>query len=271
MISVSKAAAAVSFDSVTPGGFMFKKYSVALLVLVLGCQPLVFGVMSPTQPSPLNLVPSGLVSHQNNASGVSTEMGVTLTVEKAPPDDSSYFWAQQFFTSKTVDHGGYFGIQTGGIIDGQRVGKMFIFSIWNADLAEAGGGAFAQTFGGEGVGYSVRLPFQWVEGLPYRFVLKKDGGFWWTLSVTPKNSAMKVIGRIRITQDVPLQSVFVGFTEYFRQLGSCNDLPKVIVGFSDLTYGGQRVSVSSVNPYGSCKNFAKGGLRDPMTVVHEIP
>lgn len=49
-------------------------------------------------------------------------------------------------------------MQSGGVIRGEPVGKMFIASFWNADAAEAASGATAQPFDGEGIGYSVRLP-----------------------------------------------------------------------------------------------------------------
>ncbi len=215
------------------------------------------------------LVPGGLVASYQFGSGSASSVEVTMTIESPPPDNSSYFWAQQFFTSTTIDHGGYFGIQTGGVIGGQNVGKMLIFSIWNADQAEAGPGATAQSFGGEGIGYSVRMPMQWLAGAPYRFRLEKDGALWWRLSVSAPHLPSTLIGRIRITQDVPLQSRFVSFTEYFRNLNSCADLPAVRVSVGDMLYGNAPVPVSSAAAYGNCITMARGYLRGNVA-VHDV-
>jgi Domain of unknown function (DUF3472) len=217
----------------------------------------------------LAVVPGGLVSSHNYASGSANSLEVTLTIEVSPPENSSYFWAQQFFTSTTIDHGGYFGIQTGGTIGSQNVGKMFIFSIWNADQAEAGPNATAQTFGGEGIGYSVRLPYQWQQGTPYRFRLEKDGGQWWKLTITPSGSAAIYLGRIHITQNVPLQTGFAAFTEYFRNINSCQSLPEARVSFSNFVYGAQAVPVNDSAPYGTCIGQGRGYIRG-NAAVHEV-
>lgn len=222
------------------------------------------------------VVPGGLVHSHHAASGSATSMEVTITVEVSPPDNSSYFWAQQFFTSTTVDHGGYFGIQTGGNIkDEGIVGKMFIFSIWNAVQAEAGPGATAQKFGGEGVGYSVRMPYQWQANTPYRFRLEQDDEFWWRLTITPPNLPAIYLGRIRITQVVPLQTWFAEFTEYFGTLSACTDLPPTKASFSNFTYGEQSVAVwdaSSIPeqpPNYPCSSHAHGYILGD-SAVHEV-
>jgi len=196
-------------------------------------------------------------------------MEVTITVEREPPSSASYFWAQQFYPNATVDHGGYFGIQTGGIINGQRVGKMLIFSIWNATDAQASPGAFAQTFGGEGVGYSIRKPFSWEEGVPYTFRLEKDGDFWWRLTVSHPGEVPQSLGRIRITRNVELKSRFVAFTEYFGTLPSCESLPYAKASFSNLRLGSAPIPASDCQPYGSCASAARGSLRG-QAAVHEV-
>ena len=217
----------------------------------------------------LAVVPGGLVLSHNDGTGTATSMEVTITVEAAPPDSSSYFFAQQFYTSTTVDHGGYFGLQTGGVIGAQNVGKILIFSIWNADQAEAGPGAVAQTFGGEGVGYSVRMPFQWSQGISYRFRLEKDGSLWWKLTVADPVHGTIYLGRIRITQDVPLQPLFAAFTEYFRSLPTCTDLPSLEVSFADLMFGSTLLPVVDSFPYGPCASEARGKIRG-NAAVHEV-
>ena len=79
-----------------------------------------------------------------------------------------YFWAHQF---QLVDgEGGYLGLQTKGNRADGSLGKMAIFSIWDAVEAEgAGPGGFGCVrFGGEGTGWSCRIPYHWVAGHAYR-------------------------------------------------------------------------------------------------------
>ena len=212
----------------------------------------------------LAIVPGGLVASHNYGTGTASSMEVTIKIEKAPPDNSSYFWAQQFSPNSTVDHGGYFGIQTGGIANGQNVGKMFIFSIWNAVAAEAGPGTIVQSFGGEGVGYSIRKPIAWQEGTPYTFHLEKDGALWWRLTI-----AGELFGRIQITQDAQMTSGFAAFTEFFSDVPSCSSVPYARVAFSPITFNGSLISASDSTPYGNCINIAKGYLRSDAA-VHEV-
>ena len=61
---------------------------------------------------------------------------VLLTIEVDPGVQSAYYWAHQF-GFKNGD-GGYMGLQTNGFMQGEWVGKMAIFSIWEALAAEPG-------------------------------------------------------------------------------------------------------------------------------------
>lgn len=211
------------------------------------------------------IVPGGLVAHVGYGSGSASSMSIDLTINHEPPADSSHFWAQQFYTSTTIDHGGYFGLQTGGVINGVNVGKMVIFSIWNAVDAQAYGSAVAQQFGGEGVGYSVRLPFDWKSQHNYTFNLHNSYDEWWELSIDGL-----ALGAIRITQNVPLQSVFPGFTEYFRDLPGCDDLPYTRATFGNLVYGSQHVAITSAYSYGNCLNHASGTVFTGGSVKHAV-
>jgi hypothetical protein len=215
------------------------------------------------------VIPGLLVYSQNYGQFGATSMEVTITIEAAPPEGSPILWAQQFFTSYTVDHGGLFGIQANGVIGGQNVGKLLVFSIWNADQAAPGPGATAEPFGGGAAGYSVRLPLQWAQGVPYRFRLEKEPFAWWRLSVSTPGSPPALIGRIRITRDVPLQDGFQAYTEYFGDLGSCADLPHAIAGFSDFVLGTTVVPVDNVAANGACVTHARGFIRG-NAAVHEV-
>lgn len=215
------------------------------------------------------IVPGGLVSNQNNGTGTATWLETTITVEEAPPENSSYFWAQQFYNTATADHDGYFGIQTGGNIDGNYVGKIFVFSMWNATAAEAAPGSTAQPFGGEGVGFSIRRPVDWQEGVAYKFRVEKDGTLWWKAWYSEAGGEMVYLGRIQITEDVQISSVGVAFTEYYSDLPSCEALPYARTFFSDFLVGGVLLTPNDAAPYGRCPAQGKGFLQG-NGAVHEI-
>lgn len=215
------------------------------------------------------VTPGGIVSSQGMAQGVARWMEVTLTIEQEPPAGSTYFWAQQFRPDATVDHGGYFGLQTGGLIGDKVVGKMLIFSIWNAVDAEAGPGAVAQPFGGEGIGYSVRLPFEWKEGVPYTFRLQRTGDpLWWELRVREPQGPPVRLGRIKVTLPVLLGPWLPQFTEYFTPVDGCEALPPARVTFSRLRFQGRGVPASAPTVYGPCAAWARATI-DDGTAVHE--
>jgi hypothetical protein len=215
------------------------------------------------------LVPGGLVASRGHGEGTASTLEVTIRVEVAPPEASRYFWAQQFHPASSAHRVGYFGIQSSGNIAGRPAGRLFIFSIWNATAAEAGAGATAQRFGGEGTGYSVRLPYDWKEGAPYRFRLEKDGSHWWRLTVSEKGSDPFYVGRIRITEDAPLAARFVSFTEYFGEVEGCAALGFARAAFEDLRFGAQRIDPADNAPYGRCATSAKGWRRGGAA-VHEV-
>ena len=144
-----------------------------------------------------------------------------------PGPDSMYFWAHQF---QLVDgEGGYLGLQTKGNRADGSLGKMAIFSIWDAVEAEgAGPGGFGCVrFGGEGTGWSCRIPYPWVAGQAYRLRVWTGGGGWWAATVTDERSgAVSPIGRIRVPGEWGrLASWSVMWTEYYgRPLRRCTQL-----------------------------------------------
>jgi len=138
---------------------------------------------------------------------------------------------------------------------------MFIVSIWNAEEAIAAPNAVAQTFGGEGVGYSIRLQYDWSEGSAYRFRLSRVDGEWWQLSVSEDGGRPIAVGRIRITETVPLQPNFASFSEYLGSVESCEELPPKKATFSSFTYGGSPFAPKNPNAYGNCQSAAAGFLR----------
>ena len=157
--------------------------------------------------------------------------------ELDPGPDSMYFWAHQF--QLEGGEGGYLGLQTKGNRADGSLGKMAIFSIWDAEEAEgAGPGGFgAVRFGGEGTGWSCRIPYHWVAGHAYRLRVwtdgDGDGGGWWAATVTDDGSAtgdgsglVSPIGRIRVPGEWGrLGGWSVMWTEYYgRPLRRCSQL-----------------------------------------------
>ena len=104
-----------------------------------------------------------------------TKVEVRIKIEKAPPAQSPYFWTIQFATvgkdpankGKAVNKG-YFGLQSGGMLNEQAVGKMLVFSAAGSTEAKAGNGSVIESpiLALEREVISViRRPFDWQEGV----------------------------------------------------------------------------------------------------------
>lgn len=217
--------------------------------------------------------PGGIFAESNSAnvnSGTSTQFSMKIRVDH-DPGITEYFWAQEFWLDTTVDHGGYFGIQANGISLGQWIGKSFIFSVWNATSAEADPGATAQTFGGEGVGYTIHRPFPWREGVGYRFQLTKEQTNWWGVSVLADSGEIIGLGRISIAEDTEIRSGFGNFTEYYGTwLPSCAQLPYAKATFYDYSFNGATFQVTAPTPYGLCGSLGSGTINGPDSTTHIV-
>ena len=152
----------------------------------------------------------------------------TLTPEIDPGLRTTYFWAHQFRTE--AGEGGYIGLQTWGNRADGSLGKMAIFSFWDTLGAEGPG---VVRFGGEGVGYSCRIPFFWEAGQSYRLAVEAvdedPTTLMWAASVDGEE-----FGRIRAPATWGrLGAWSVMWTEYYGgPLASCDDLPYSKVVFS---------------------------------------
>lgn len=220
--------------------------------------------------SAASVVPGGLAASNTYAIGVSTARSsvAAIEIEQSPPTPSYYFWAHQFFLTARSDHNGYFGLQTNGLIGSRWVGKMVIFSIWNAIDAVAGPNATAQTFGGEGVGYSIRLPYEWEDDVEYRFSISKENELWWALRFQPSGGAEIYLGKIKITEDVVLHATSANFVEFFTSVDACKDLPYSRARFSPVRFDDIAYSASNERTYGNCVDNATASL-DAASVIFE--
>lgn len=144
-----------------------------------------------------------------------------LVAEIDPGPQTHYFWAHQFRTE--AGEGGYIGLQTWGNRADGSLGKMAIFSFWDTIDAEGPG---VVRFGGEGEGWSCRIPFFWEPGRPYRLrveaVDETPVAVTWAASVDGDE-----FGRIRAPAAWGrLGAWSVMWTEYYGgPLSRCEDLP----------------------------------------------
>ncbi len=154
-----------------------------------------------------------------------------------PGPAATYFWAHQF--GLEGGEGGYLGLQTkGNRVDG-TLGKLAIFSLWDATGADGPGSV---RFSGEGTGWSARIPYLWTAGRSYRFRLVADDvtpdGAWWTASVIDVDASVEShIGRLRAAPGWGgLRPWSVMWTEYYGQpLRHCSDLTPVSAIFGSPT------------------------------------
>ena len=117
-----------------------------------------------------------------------------LVPETDPGPDATYFWAHQFRLNG--GDGGYVGLQTKGNRADGSLGKLAIFSIWNAEEAE---GAGVVRFDGEGTGWSCRIPYEWQAGQAYAMRLFTEGGGWWRAKVRDEATGeVRDLGAIRV-------------------------------------------------------------------------
>ncbi len=174
-----------------------------------------------------------------------------LVPETDPGPDATYFWAHQF--RMIGGAGGYIGLQTqGGLGDG-RLGKIAIFSVWDAEEAEGPG---AVPFSGEGTGWSCRIPYAWKAGQAYALRVSTGGEGWWTGQVRDEQTGqVSDLGGIRVPHHWrQLDSWSVMWTEYYGQpLSDCRDL-----AYSSVVFGTPTANDGEVKPAGSHSHLGDG-------------
>jgi hypothetical protein len=204
--------------------------------------------------------------------------------ELDPGPDSMYFWAHQF--QLIGGQGGYLGLQTKGDRADGTLGKMAIFSIWDALEAEgaAPDGSGAVRFGGEGTGWSCRIAYHWAAGHAYRLRVETDHPGWWSATVADEHSGVaSPIGRIRVPGSWGrLATWSVMWTEYYgRPLRRCADLAHSRATFgtptADTVDGGRTLAPEHRHDHlsdGDCPaaiTEVEGGVRQEMGVPVRAP
>jgi len=130
-------------------------------------------------------------------------------------------------------HGGYLGFNTDENGKGQA-----LFSLWNASEATAGN---CKEFGGEGVGWSCRTPFEIRNDVFYQLRLSRtkseSDGVWWGAWIyeNPDSDAPKeyFLGEIKVKSDMNVirGNSINDFSEYYGQVKEkCSTVPLSIFG-----------------------------------------
>lgn len=215
-------------------------FFILMLMLLSGCS----GNEYIPEPPQGNLTPGGMAYAwydwpQILSQGFSN-FDVLLTIDIDPGIQSSYYWAHQFHF-KNGD-GGYMGLQTNGYMQGTWVGKMAIFSLWDALEAEPGPGASCERFTGEGEGWSCRKKYNWVEGHIYGLRIKagdvdeQQNEWWgaWIIDASTKEETF--LGRIKVPASWQrLDNSSVVWVEYYGKVIECNSIPYAEARFEQPT------------------------------------
>ena len=219
------------------------------------------------------VVPGGMaaVFYSWDAQGFD-DMDFFITIAEEPGTDTLFFWAHCF--GFQTGSGGYTGIQTRGYTT-HPVGHLFLFSIWDAEDGIPGDGATCLTFGGEGEGWSCRLPLEWVEGHKYRLHIASEGHLWWGACVKDlMTDEEHYIGRIKVPDGWgKLKGDSSNFTEYFSQVPACADLDWTIAIFDHPVASSGSSSLPSTpygpHTFGPCAEYARVEC-DDSSCIHEI-
>jgi hypothetical protein len=148
-----------------------------------------------------------------------------------------------------VPDGGYGGIQSKGILADGTISDLAIFSIWNGLGAIPGAGAGCTAFGGEGTGYSCRIPITLIAGSKYEISFGVDtarGPQWWIATISDLTKGTKsVIGSIETNSRIAKASNWNNFIEYWGQSVPCDAVGAASAKFYVPTSNNPDVEISS--------------------------
>lgn len=202
-----------------------------------------------------------------------------LTINHEPIENSYYFWAQQFWFIS--GDGGYLGLQTGGQING-LITKIAIFSVWNALDAKKENltGSWAGTFGGEGTGFSCKIPFNWRQNVQYRLRLIKIANLnthinsnWWIAFIQEVYTGNEEsIGQILLPTQwggLTMDSNF--FVEYFLPVSGCENIPFAQATLHKLSreHNITPIEVPTYETYGVCASNGRVTYRQDCSILLE--
>ncbi|MBS1793903.1 MAG: DUF3472 domain-containing protein [Acidobacteria bacterium] len=140
-------------------------------------------------------------------------------------------WVLMWSWAADPAHGGYFGFNT--TADGKA---QALFSLWNADKAN---GPSCREFGGEGTGWSCRLPFELSSEVVYKLRLARtktdQGGVWWGGWIYEEGGEQYYLGEIRVKKQMDRirGSSIMNFSEYYGDVvKKCSEVPFSILALA---------------------------------------
>ena len=201
-----------------------------------------------------------------------TEMSVDITVQEDDFGDYYYYSHTIYLDGRNTENNEpnvmYAGFQNKGWSGEGWIEKMGIFSVWGAYEGMKEPNGWGTEFGGEGTGYSVRIPFEWNVGTTYRLTIKvidsdsKNNIFAAYLTDLKKNLT-KRIGRIPVSKNRGLMFSPISFHEVYMLKNNtipnkCSEYSSSIVTFTNARANGKKLSpnIYHRNGYSKCKSIS---------------
>ena len=136
-----------------------------------------------------------------------------------------------------------------GILADGKLSDLAIFSIWDAIKAIPGdSNAGCVVFGGEGTGYSCRVPINLIAGHSYKLTFGVDqnrGLYWWQATVEDlATSNIQIIGSIQTKQADLQASNWNNFIEYWGPDIPCDSVGPATAKFSNPASSNAEVNVN---------------------------
>jgi hypothetical protein len=155
-----------------------------------------------------------------------------IWVAKSAPGSQ---WVLMWSWTADPAHGGYFGFNTTAEGTAQA-----LFSLWNADRAS---GKNCQEFGGEGVGWSCRMPFEIKSDVVYKLRLARtkadNEGVWWGGWIYEESDGRTqneyYLGEIRVKKEMNQirGNSITNFSEYYGDVvEKCSTVPFSILALA---------------------------------------
>ena len=209
---------------------------------------LFFSLLIPTL-SPANAAQQQWGASYLDWSGALLSVDSTISQIIQPLEVSPKMYWEAGWHWDNVPDGGYGGIQSKGILADGTISDLAIFSIWNGLGAIPGAGAGCTAFGGEGIGYSCRIPITLIAGNKYEISFGVDvarGPQWWIATISDLTKRTKsVIGSIETNSRIAKASNWNNFIEYWGQSVPCDAVGAASAKFYVPTSNNPDVEISS--------------------------
>lgn len=201
-----------------------------------------------------------------------TEMTVDITVQQDDFGDHYYYAHTIYLNGKNTENREpnimYAGFQNKGFNGKKWVGRMAIFSVWGAYEGKKEPNGWGVKFGGEGTGYSVRIPYKWNVGTTYRLTVKIINNYgnknvFAAYLTDLKTGITKRIGRIPVSKNRGLMYSPISFHEVYYL--NNNTVPKTCDGYSSsvVTFTNARANGKKLSPkiyhrkvFSKCKSIS---------------